>query len=83
MYLEQFSCDVCGTVKGATNHWFIAYAESALSSSPLSFAAWDADSARDCASLCGQECALVFLQQWMDMQEQQQGAPAEKVEAVQ
>lgn len=76
MKIHQTVCDVCGAVKGESNHWFKAViitdekgdpANASPRSYPLS-PAFAIRAAKDYASgkdLCGQACAAKLLSQWM------------------
>lgn len=66
MKLHQFSCDVCGRVKGEANHWFLGYHHPAASIIHLS--KWNDGIERDgddghIAHLCGLECVNKWVQQ--------------------
>lgn len=67
---DRTQCDICGALKGETNHWFIAYevngivgimfipADKVTSRRDLSHAKID--------DICGQECAHKRLSQFLD-----------------
>lgn len=66
-------CDICGTVKGETNHWFIVdiRKEDKLENDPgfhivqanfIKREHLDLEEAKD---VCGQTCAMKLFSQWM------------------
>jgi len=59
-YVEEVSCDVCGKVKGATNHWFLASINTpSIVILPLRIE-WAKDSYKRVV-ICGQGC----LSKWI------------------
>jgi len=61
---EQFSCDVCKKPKQGTNHWFAAYRENHMIN-VFFWTAVKAEKLRDYKHLCGQECVLKAVNEWM------------------
>ena len=60
----KYTCDVCGAVRGATNHWFLASAGSGAYIIP-----WNRVPSKEihkvaAKHLCGQACAHKFLDQF-------------------
>lgn len=61
-YQTTFTCDVCGRVKGETNHWFVA-----LHPVGIWFGPWSENRARQPKSvhLCGETCACIHLSEFL------------------
>lgn len=59
----QYTCDVCGAPKGATNHWFIIL----RSTEQITISQWDNGISDPSARhVCGQACAAVCLSEQFD-----------------
>ncbi len=62
MRKESFTCDVCGAVKGTTNHWWRVYVDGVA----LSVIGWDARAEWDKEfHICGEACALKKVSEFM------------------
>jgi hypothetical protein len=59
-----FTCDICGTPKKESNHWWLARPESPCG---LRIEPWDEAEAilPDIQHLCGEGCVLRALTAWM------------------
>lgn len=59
---QQITCDVCGKVKGQVNHWWIA--DIVMN---FQLFTWSDDGAKqnNHIHLCGQECAVKKMSEWM------------------
>jgi len=68
-----YTCNVCGKDKLKTNHWWIAYVSSApgFMLSPWSDSLAENEEVK---TLCGQECLIKAVNEWM--QKQQKAATA-------
>jgi hypothetical protein len=69
MTQSTVSCDVCGTVKKESNHW---YAIRDGSSTKLRFVGIAIQPFKDDApggkDVCSEKCAIVLISQWMEQQ---------------
>ena len=66
MRKETFTCDRCGAQKGDVNHWWMA---NALLSSVVFWPWRDEDaSSPNFRHLCGQQCVIAELNQFMQGQ---------------
>jgi len=65
-WVKQFTCDVCGKQKGSVNHWWIGYASNGCG---YMVSQWQESLAsnEEVASLCGQECAVKKLSEYMQI----------------
>lgn len=58
----KYVCDVCGAVRGETNHWFVGGTED----SNLQIWPFDSDPLYGGQQhLCGQKCAHAMLDRWL------------------
>jgi len=57
----KVTCDVCGKEKQAVNHWWLR----TKSTSFFELVPWYDDDAATKGHLCGQECAIKALSEWM------------------
>lgn len=72
-WIERFTCDICGKLRGETEDWWMAVKECApsnttSSSQPiLKLMPWDVllVHGADSKHLCGAGCAHTFLDRWM------------------
>jgi hypothetical protein len=59
---QAISCDICGTEKRQTNHWFVAYEQAG----ELRVSAWGAQKRRSSTKhLCGQTCLHKLVDDFM------------------
>lgn len=67
MKVEQYKCDVCGTLKGEPNHWFIIRLGGAFHIYPWDFyGGEDEDTSIEREQhVCGNACAQKRLEEWM------------------
>lgn len=63
MKVDTFKCDVCGTMKGTGNHWFLSSIECGVWIRP-----WLSEPIMDDAHLCSDSCVLKTVQAWLDVQ---------------
>ena len=63
MIRQAISCDICGSEKQQTNHWFVAYE----SAGELRLAAWHGPKSKRAVvkHLCGQKCVHRLLDEFM------------------
>jgi hypothetical protein len=62
MKIEVYKCDVCGTVKGESNHWYIGSFDPAA----FNIYPWEGERRGDWIKhICGQQCAQKFLENWL------------------
>jgi hypothetical protein len=64
------TCDVCGQIKGETNHWFIALTNAGHHEVGIGFGPADCDHQTDTTireDICGQECLRKRLSQWLEL----------------
>jgi len=63
MITQSYLCDVCAAMKRETNHWILAD----FSGVSIQFLPWHEETARfhTTKHLCGHECAMKLLQEWM------------------
>jgi hypothetical protein len=63
-----FSCEVCGRVKGISNHWWLGLtAQLGDGNQMASISRWNESLARMRSThLCGQKCAMVWIARMMD-----------------
>ncbi len=66
MIRQAISCDICGSEKQQTNHWFVAYE----SAGELRLAAWHGlkNKRAMVKHLCGQKCVYRLLDEFMAKQ---------------
>lgn len=58
--IEQVKCDICGTLKKETNHWFSAWVDS-----NGAFRLFQNADAEFLADICGQQCAIAALNNYL------------------
>lgn len=62
----QFTCDRCGAVKGAANHWFRVWAKW-NGGYGIAVARWDAGRIHEKERhICGDKCLLAEVQEFAD-----------------
>ena len=77
MIATETKCDVCGKTRGDVNHWWLAFDLASgtwqhgwqqTKKPTITFLPWAENMARleDVKHLCGQQCAQVLQNQWMD-----------------
>ncbi len=62
MKQESFTCDVCGTVKGPANHWWLFGIEGGRFAV---FGPWDSRISDSELHICGEACATKKLSEFM------------------
>lgn len=64
-YSEVFNCDICGVMRGPSNHWILAWRDIAYGR--IHFSPWDRQLAEDSAfiHLCGETCAATHLTRYI------------------
>lgn len=58
---EIFTCDVCGRQKGEVNHWYML----SIMGGEFILSAWDADKKHAHKHLCGQECVIKAVNEYL------------------
>lgn len=77
---EQFSCDVCGKQKQQANHWWVGTETDIGTHKSFVFYPWptgrrEAEAGKKVNHLCGQQCAIKALSEWMSrLSKQAEGA---------
>lgn len=68
-YQEQVVCDVCGSVRGPSNHWWISMHEDGV----FVLRPWDSylSKQENYLHICGQQCASTLQERWMSEQSSQ------------
>jgi hypothetical protein len=65
MRVDTFKCDVCGQIKGDTNHWF----RIDTGGGGLELHGWNAVQATpSTVDLCSDQCVIKTVQQWLTAQ---------------
>jgi len=72
-WIERFTCDVCGKLRGETESWWMAVNECASASKKiatqpvLKLMPWDnlLGHSAESKHLCGAACVHTFLDRWM------------------
>ncbi|HVZ82754.1 MAG TPA: hypothetical protein VG893_03700 [Terracidiphilus sp.] len=80
MIRQAISCDICGTDKQQTNHWFVAYEQNG----ELRIAGWRSQSRLRAGTkhLCGQTCLHKLVDEFMAKNLADRPAVQEKPEAA-
>jgi len=62
--LEEFRCEVCGTVTNRPTHWFVIQ----CGDSQLTVLRWNADAAKahGARHYCGEAHAQVYISRWFE-----------------
>jgi hypothetical protein len=60
MKTEIYTCDVCGTQKKESNHWFVLF-------SPFYLSTWtnEAQNVEDAVHICSSQCAHKKLEEFL------------------
>jgi hypothetical protein len=68
-YQQTFTCDVCGAVRGPSNHWLLSH----MKEGGIFFAEWDMEEAIFGARthLCGETCAATHLTRFIAKQREE------------
>jgi len=61
MIKTTITCDICGTVRQETNHWYMAH----FGGEYLTICHFKLEDAEDRAHFCGQSCVQKYVEQWM------------------
>lgn len=61
---QTITCNVCGKQKREVNHWWVAYESQGVG---FMLSPWNENLARNdiVQSLCGQECVIKAVSEWM------------------
>jgi hypothetical protein len=61
MKIEVYKCDVCGTVKGESNHWYLGTSHT----DSFNIFPWEDAIGDSIKHICGRQCAQKFLETWL------------------
>ena len=59
-------CDICGAEQGETNHWFFGFEDAEM----VCIASENTGVPEPTRDLCGERCALEFVQGWLREQKE-------------